>query len=177
MSRNRQVTPVRFELGLVSGPHPYRVSNNISRIFIQNILLTVCLHVGNWGRIIEVFPPSMSCSSSQDLTRGKMSFISFNVTRAPVCVLQEMSTVAITSEKTALHQVKMMWVYCCWYFFSAFVFCLLTDICYHAKQVFLCKRTCPVCVSPSSLLRTQMSSVIKNPVNFWKETDGYPTRT
>lgn len=62
-------------------------------------------------------------------------------------------------------------------FFFPFVFCLLTDICCHAKQVFLCKRTCPVCVSPSSLLRTQMSSVIKNPVNFWKETDGYPTRT
>lgn len=51
-------------------------------------------------------------------------------------------------------------------FFFPFVFCLLTDICCHAKQVFLCKRTCPVCVSPSSLLRTQMSSVIKNPVNF-----------
>ncbi|KAL6036315.1 hypothetical protein STEG23_000751, partial [Scotinomys teguina] len=50
--------------------------------------------------------------------------------------------------------------------FFPFVFCLLTDICCHAKQVFLCKRTCPVCVSPSSLLRTQMSSVIKNPVNF-----------
>lgn len=61
--------------------------------------------------------------------------------------------------------------------FPSFVLCSLTDICYHAKQVFLCKRTCPVCVSPSSLLRTQMSSVIKNPVNFWKETDGYPTRT
>lgn len=70
---------------------------------------------------------------------------------------------------------KRLLVCCCWYF--SFVFCLLTDICYHAKQVFLCKRTCPVCVSPSSLLRTQMSSMIKNPVNFWKETDGCPTRT
>lgn len=72
-------------------------------------------------------------------------------------------------------ELKMLLVCCCWYF--SFVFCLLTDICYHAKQVFLCKRTCPVCVSPSSLLRTQMSSMIKNPVNFWKETDGCPTRT
>lgn len=85
---------------------------------------------------------------------------------------------AVTSAKWFfLHQIKMVWVCCCWCFFFPFVFCLLTDICCHAKQVFLCKRTCPVCVSPSSLLRTQMSSVIKNPVNFWKETDGYPTRT
>lgn len=62
-------------------------------------------------------------------------------------------------------------------FFFPFVFLLLTDICYHAKQVLLCKRMCHVCVSPSSLLRTQMSSVIKNPVNFWKETDSCPPGT
>lgn len=117
----------------------------------------VCLDLLTWslGNVSPDFPNSRRASAWT--CKGTAPPFGFPQTRYP---------------RTEL---KMLLVCCCWYF--SFVFCLLTDICYHAKQVFLCKRTCPVCVSPSSLLRTQMSSMIKNPVNFWKETDGCPTRT
>ena len=117
----------------------------------------VCLDLLTWslGNIGRDFPNPRRTSAST--CKGASPPFGFSQPRSPCA------------------ELKTRRVCCCWYF--SFVFCLLTDICYHAKQVFLCKRTCPVCVSPSSLLRTQMSSMIKNPVNFWKETDGCPTRT
>lgn len=141
---------------------------------------------GNWGRAVLVNPPNNKESPSQHQNpRGQMSFLSdLRVNHKQhlgisdtLLQSQEECPRSPSPAKISPHQIKMVRGCGCWYYSPPFVFCLLTDICYHAKQVFLCKRTCPVCVSPSSLLRTQMSSVIKNPVNFWKETDGYPTRT
>lgn len=163
----------------------YNITSNNDQLWGTGLLLRLSnpYSSGNWGRAVLVNPPNNKESPSQHKSTNALSlWLHVNHKQhlgisETLLLFQKECPVALTPAKISPRRIKTVRGCGCWYYFPPFVFCLLTDICYHAKQVFLCKRTCPVCVSPSSPLRTQMSSVIKNPVNFWKETDGYPTRT